>query len=332
MALAALDGASRGLTWGEGGAIIFATAAPATGLQRVSSNGRRASRPDDAEPRARRKRSPLAAVPAWRSGRPLYDHGDGGRNRRRARGGSRPAKLERAAKDPGDGRQPGTLRLERPSGVRARRHAARRRVRPRPPRNDRHVGSGRAGGRDTRERYCRVRHRSKRHAGVRVRRLAWRRRGPSCGSIARGARSPSRGCQRDQLVGARLSPDGTRVALEIRDRENDIWLWDFARGTLDRLTMDPGTDQAPVWTPDGLRVIFTSEAGGGPGSLFWQTIDGSGKPERLTPISRVQRASAVLKNGTILSLGKSPRDRRRHHGPHIRQRLAQPTPTGVSGR
>ena len=32
------------------------------------------------------------------------------------------------------------------------------------------------------------------------------------------------------------------------------------------------------------------------------------------------------------ALGKSPRDRRRHHGPHIRQRLAQPTHTGVSGR
>ncbi len=115
-----------------------------------------------------------------------------------------------------------------------------------------------------------------------------------------GREEPIKGVPARSFVGARLSPDGTRVALEIRDRENDIWLWDFARGTLDRLTIDPGTDQAPVWTPDGRRVIFTSEAGGGPGSLFWQTIDGSGKEERLTPISNVQRASAVLKNGTIL--------------------------------
>ena len=30
----------------------------------------------------------------------------------------------------------------------------------------------------------------------------------------------------------RLSPDGTRVALDVRDQENDVWIWDFARVTL----------------------------------------------------------------------------------------------------
>ena len=39
---------------------------------------------------------------------------------------------------------------------------------------------------------------------------------------------------------ARLSPDGTRVALDIRDQQNDIWIWDLARETLQRLTFDPG--------------------------------------------------------------------------------------------
>jgi hypothetical protein len=34
----------------------------------------------------------------------------------------------------------------------------------------------------------------------------------------------------------RLSPDGTRVALDIRDQENDLWMWDLARETLTRLT------------------------------------------------------------------------------------------------
>ena len=52
---------------------------------------------------------------------------------------------------------------------------------------------------------------------------------------------------------ARLSPDGTRVALDIRDQENDIWIWDFERETLSRLTHDPARDQNPVWTPDGRR-------------------------------------------------------------------------------
>ena len=56
-----------------------------------------------------------------------------------------------------------------------------------------------------------------------------------------GREEPVKGLPARSFVGARLSPDGTRVALEIRDQDNDIWLWDFARGTLDRLTTDPGT-------------------------------------------------------------------------------------------
>ena len=38
---------------------------------------------------------------------------------------------------------------------------------------------------------------------------------------------------------ARLSPDGTRVALDAGDRERDIWVFDLARESLTRLTVDP---------------------------------------------------------------------------------------------
>ena len=43
-------------------------------------------------------------------------------------------------------------------------------------------------------------------------------------------------------VNPRVSPDGTRIALSVRDQENDIWMWDFARETLTRLTFDPARD------------------------------------------------------------------------------------------
>ena len=59
-----------------------------------------------------------------------------------------------------------------------------------------------------------------------------------------------------------LSPDGTRVALEIREQENDVWVWSFAGKTLTRITSDPAMDQAPVWMPDGLRLVFTSARDG----------------------------------------------------------------------
>ena len=95
----------------------------------------------------------------------------------------------------------------------------------------------------------------------------------------------------------RLSPDGTRVALEIRDQENDIWVWNLARETLTRVTSDPGIDQAPVWMPDGRRLVFTSSRDGQVGSLLWQAADGTGTAERLTESPNYQRPSAVLPDG-----------------------------------
>ena len=98
-------------------------------------------------------------------------------------------------------------------------------------------------------------------------------------------------------VAARLSPDGTRVALEIEDQDNDIWVWDLARATLTRVTTDPGLDQSPVWMPDGRRLVFSSQAGGVLGALFWQAADGTGAAERLTESRYIQRPSAVLADG-----------------------------------
>ncbi len=72
------------------------------------------------------------------------------------------------------------------------------------------------------------------------------------------------------------------MALDIRDQETDIWVWDFARETLERVTTDPGVDEAPVWMPDGRRVVFSSQAGAGAGTLFWQAADGTGTAELLS--------------------------------------------------
>jgi serine/threonine-protein kinase len=44
---------------------------------------------------------------------------------------------------------------------------------------------------------------------------------------------------------ATLSPDGTRVALDVREASNDIWIWDLQRQTLTRLTFDPGFNRGP---------------------------------------------------------------------------------------
>lgn len=56
----------------------------------------------------------------------------------------------------------------------------------------------------------------------------------------------------------RLSPDGRRVALAVRDRDLDLWVYDLERDTPTRLTFDPADDSFPVWTPDASRIAFAS--------------------------------------------------------------------------
>jgi serine/threonine-protein kinase len=80
----------------------------------------------------------------------------------------------------------------------------------------------------------------------------------------------------------RLSPDGTRVALESLDDQGDeIWVWDLARHTLARLTFDPAADVSPVWTPDGRRIVFASTRSG-VFNLYARAADGAGTDVRLT--------------------------------------------------
>ncbi len=94
----------------------------------------------------------------------------------------------------------------------------------------------------------------------------------------------------------RLSPDGTQIALDVRDQEEDIWVWDLRRKMLTRLTFDRASDQYPVWTPDGKRIIFGS-ARAGTSNLYGQLSDGTGEPERLTTSVKLQHPNSISPDG-----------------------------------
>ena len=81
-----------------------------------------------------------------------------------------------------------------------------------------------------------------------------------------------------------LSPDGTRAAVVVGagDGNRDIWVSELARGTLTRLTTQPGDDTHPLWSPDGQRVVFMHRSiEDGQVTVYSQAADGSGTPEPL---------------------------------------------------
>ena len=124
----------------------------------------------------------------------------------------------------------------------------------------------------------------------------------------RGREEPVKGAPPRAYVFPRLSPGGDRLALDVRDQENDIWVWDFARETLTRATFDPGLDRGPVWMPDGNHFVFSSQAGANAsgtsvGRLFWRATDGTGAPERIgseDSILPVMLPSSVSPDGTSI--------------------------------
>ena len=82
-----------------------------------------------------------------------------------------------------------------------------------------------------------------------------------------------------------LSPDGSRVAFSLQDRDNvDMWVSDLLRpGARIRVTTAPGLDSAPHWTPDGQGLVFQSDRGGALG-LYRKAADGTGEAEALLTV------------------------------------------------
>jgi serine/threonine-protein kinase len=98
-----------------------------------------------------------------------------------------------------------------------------------------------------------------------------------------------------------LSPDSTKLALDIRDQENDIWTWDLVRhGPLTRLTFDPGFNRVGVWSrPDGKKVAFSAERDDAE-NIYLQAADGSGTADRLTNRAGQQLPQSFTPDGTQL--------------------------------
>jgi Tol biopolymer transport system component len=105
----------------------------------------------------------------------------------------------------------------------------------------------------------------------------------------------------------RLSPDRTRIAVTIREQQNDINVLDLKRGTLMRLASSPSAESQPIWTRDSQRIVFASERDG-PANLYAQAADGTGRVERLTSGPDSQLPAWVAPDGSgVLGSEISPK-------------------------
>jgi len=80
--------------------------------------------------------------------------------------------------------------------------------------------------------------------------------------------------------GLSLSPDGTRIALDIVGLASpDVWIKQLPGGPLSRLTFDGIASNRPTWTPDGRSVLYVSTPDSGPPSVWKRRADGSAAAE-----------------------------------------------------
>jgi Tol biopolymer transport system component len=71
-----------------------------------------------------------------------------------------------------------------------------------------------------------------------------------------------------------LSPDGSRVAV-VREGDVSTWVHEFSREASSKVSSDGGSSVKPVWSPDGTRLVFTSNRGGD-WNLYQAAANGAG--------------------------------------------------------
>ncbi len=109
----------------------------------------------------------------------------------------------------------------------------------------------------------------------------------------------------------RLSPDGGRIAIEVQGATGvDIWIWDLANHTSERLTHG-GFNNRPEWTPDGRAVLYTSSSRRPADGLWLQPADGSGDARLIATDTNPIREGVITPDGkTIVYRVDTPNNNR----------------------
>ncbi|HEX5818977.1 MAG TPA: protein kinase [Gemmatimonadales bacterium] len=91
-----------------------------------------------------------------------------------------------------------------------------------------------------------------------------------------------------------LSPDGTRLAIDVQAASPDLWVKQLPAGPFSRLTFDTRVVQRPTWTPDGRSVVYIASRDSTPPAVWKQVADGSAAPELVWQVPRRPIGEAVF--------------------------------------
>jgi serine/threonine-protein kinase len=102
------------------------------------------------------------------------------------------------------------------------------------------------------------------------------------------------------LDGIRLSPDGRRIAANVRaPSKHDIWIFG-PEGEPERLTFDEAEDEYPVWSPDGSTIAYTSSLASQARRLQIKAVAAGTRPRRLLTWPRHLHLSSWSRDGRWL--------------------------------
>jgi eukaryotic-like serine/threonine-protein kinase len=102
--------------------------------------------------------------------------------------------------------------------------------------------------------------------------------------------------RQDHYLFPHLSPDGQRLAVST----TDLWVYEWNRDAMTRLTFDGLGSVIPMWSPDGRYILFGTQGG-----MFWTRSDGAGKPQQLTRSKNLQGPMSFTPDGRRLAFQES---------------------------
>ena len=100
----------------------------------------------------------------------------------------------------------------------------------------------------------------------------------------------------------RISPSGNRIAVDVEDNRfgtSDLWVYEAASGASTRLTSGQIDEGAPVWTPDGARLVFRVDDKGPP-DIAEMVVESPGSERSLLILPGVQQPEDISSDGRRL--------------------------------